>query len=119
MIYTLEPLSLEGGTAPFWDSARYFTRNLTWDFAAQTWGKLSLPGELLAAKPLAEPRAKLALAGELSAVGKLPGFGALAAVRTLAKSVLAFTAEPLSSEPGLRAAVLAFTAAKPELPLAV
>jgi hypothetical protein len=110
-IYALEPLSLEGGAARFWVGAQ--------DFTAQTWGKLPLSGELLAAEPLAEPGAKLALARELSTVGKLPGIGALAAVRTLAKSGVVFTAEPLFSESGLRAAVFAFTAAKPELPLAV
>ncbi len=74
MIYTLEPLSLVGGTAPFGYSGRYFTRNLARDFAAQTWGKLSLSGELLAAEPLAEPGPKLAPAREVSSVGKLPGF---------------------------------------------
>ena len=73
VIYKLEPLSLVGGTAPLWDFAWYFTGDLARDFAAQTWGKLSLSGELLSTELLAKPGAKLAPAGELSAVGKLPG----------------------------------------------
>ena len=73
VIYTPELLSLVGGTASFWDIARYFTRNLAGDFAAQPWGKLSLLGELPVTEPLAKPGASLALARELSAVGKLPG----------------------------------------------
>ncbi len=73
VIYTLEPLSLVGGTAAVRDYARYITRNLARDFAAQTWGQLSLSGELLAAELLAKPGAKLAPAGELSTVGELPG----------------------------------------------